>query len=116
MNLYVELNPFKADWSAHGHTMCLGHWQISFKGKTLMLPESVRTKDMGTFGNFSYLFDDDPAWEEGLKEDEWILDNIDWLSQWFIENDIPVEESLFRWFYQAVNQVDWRCSSCGGCI
>lgn len=116
MNLYVELNPFKADWSAHGHTMCLGHWQISFQGKILMLPESVRTKDMGTFGNFSYLFDDDPAWEEGLKEDEWILDNIDWLSQWFIENDIPVEESLLRWFYQAVNQMDWRCSSCGGCI
>ena len=66
--------------------------------------------------HFSYLFEDDPEWEEGLKEDEWIVDNIDWLSQCFIDNDIPVEEEFFRWFYQAVNVADWRCSSCGGCI
>lgn len=89
--------------------------QISFNDQELALPESV-SKDMGTFGNFSYLFEDDPEWEEGLKEDEWIVDNIDWLSQCFIDNDIPVEEEFFRWFYQAVNVADWRCSSCGGCI
>ena len=111
-----EVNPFQAEWSAKGHTMCLGFWQISFNDQELALPESVKVKDMGTFGNFSYLFEDDPEWEEGLKEDEWIVDNIDWLSQCFIDNDIPLEEIFFRWFYQAVNCSDWRCSACGGCI
>lgn len=96
--------------------MCLGHWQVWFQGKELVLPEAHREGDMGTFGNFSYLFPDDPAWEEGLQEDDWIVANIDWLSDWFTEQDIPLDESYFRWFYEAFNQVDWRCSSCGGCI
>jgi len=116
VNTVNDENPFQAEWSAKGHTLCLGHWEINFYEREVVLPRAVRTKDMGTFGNFSYLFDDDPDWEEGIKEDEWIVDNIDWLSQCFIDNDIPMEEAFFRWFYQAVNASDWRCSSCGGCM
>ncbi len=116
MNTVNDENPFQAEWSAKGHTLCLGHWNITCNEQEMVLPKAVRTRDMGTFGNFSYLFDDDPDWEEGIKEDEWIVDNIDWLSQCFIDNDIPMEEAFFRWFYQAVNASDWRCSSCGGCM
>ena len=112
----TDKNPFQAEWTAKGHTLCLGHWEISFNQKALIIPEKNAVNDMGTFGNFSYLFQDDSDWEEGLKEDEWIVDNIDWLSQCFIDNDIPLEEIFFRWFYQAVNCSDWRCSACGGCI
>lgn len=36
--------------------------------------------------------------KEGLKEDEWIVDKFDWLSQCFIDNDIPLEEIFFAGF------------------
>jgi hypothetical protein len=109
-------NPFRAAWSQQGHTLCLGHWQVFYLDRELTLPEAQQCDHMGTFGNFSYLFQDDPDWEEGLQEDDWIVANIDWLSDWFDMQGIPLDESCFRWFYQAVNAVDWRCSACGGCI
>jgi len=111
-----ESNPFEAHWSAQGHNLCLGHWQIYYQGRPLSLPPAQTDKDMGTFGNFSYLFPDEPEWEEGLPEDEWILEHVDWLIALFVDNGIPADETHLRWFYQAVNLADWRCSSCGGCI
>lgn len=109
-------NPFHAVWSEQGHTICLGHWEIRYQGRPLALPGGRREEDMGTFGIYSFLFPDDPEFAEGLDEEEWILENIDWLTELFVANDIPVEESHLRWFYKAVNREDWRCGSCGGCI
>jgi len=53
---------------------------------------------------------------EGLPEDSWIIENEDWLSRLFTTNNIPSDEAHLRLFYQAVNENDWRCGSCGGCI
>ncbi len=58
---------------------------------------------------------DDPLYAEGDEEDEWIVSNVDWLADLFAEQDIPIDEEHFRFFYQAVNAEDWRCGSCGGC-
>jgi len=109
-------NPFKATWSEQGHTICLGHWEISYQGRPLRIPGARLDQDMGTYGIYSFLFPDDPEFAEGLEEEEWILENVDWLTDLFISEDIPVDEQHFRWFYQAVNAQDWRCGSCGGCI
>lgn len=109
-------NPFIAHWTATGNTLCLGHWEITYHDKALTLPEKIREHDMGTRGIYYFIDPTDELYLEGLDEDDWILANIDWLSEVFIEADIPLEEEYMRLFYQAVNPQDWRCGSCGGCI
>lgn len=109
-------NPFSARWSASGSNLCTGHWEIYHQGRLLDLAAPWRETDMGTFGIYSHIFPDDEEFAEGLSEDEWILANIDWVSQLFAAHDIPIDEQHLRWLYQAVNPHDWRCGSCGGCI
>ncbi|MDF2177413.1 hypothetical protein P2G88_04030 [Aliiglaciecola sp. CAU 1673] len=109
-------NPFSARWSAKGHTLCLGHWIIHYRGAVLVLPDKQAENDMDTFGNFSFLFPDDDAYLEGTEEDDWIVENLEWMLPLFETHGIPLDESHLRWFYQAVNAADWRCASCGGCI
>lgn len=109
-------NPFQAEWTRKQQVMCLGHWIISYEGKALTLPKDRADKDMGTKGIYNYIDSEDELYLEGLDEDDWIVENIDWLSDVFIAENIPLEEEMFRYFYQAVNKEDWRCGSCGGCI
>ncbi len=113
--LNVE-NPFCANWTSKGNTLCLGHWQIAYKGMPLILPQVQMEKDMGTKGIYNFIDPDDELYLEGLGEDEWIIENIEWLTDVFLQANIPLEEENFRAFYQAVNKEDWRCGSCGGCI
>lgn len=109
-------NPFSARWTAKGHNICLGHWEISYAGQPLPLDAARRQEDMGTYGNFNFLFPDDEDFFEGLNEDDWILKNVDWLADLFADHDIPIDEEHMRAFYRAVNRQDWRCGSCGGCM
>jgi len=110
------MNPFTAQWSAQGNNLCLGHWEIHYQGQLLQLEEARRVEDMGTYGIYSYIFPDDEDYAEGLKEDEWILANKDWLTALFARHRIPADETHMRWFFQAVNPHDWRCGNCGGCL
>jgi hypothetical protein len=109
-------NPFDAKWSTDGHTLCLGHWQITYLNQVLSLPEQQASSEMKTRGNFSWMFPDDDEFIEGLAFEDWIEENIDWLIDVFELYNIPPEPQYFEWFYQAVNSSDWTCNSCGGCI
>lgn len=109
-------NPFSARWTSDGNNLCLGQWEILFHGKAVALDAARRDEDMGTFGIFSYIFPDDEDLAEGLREDDWILENVSWLADLFAANAIPVDDEHMRWFYRAVNPHDWRCGSCGGCL
>lgn len=109
-------NPFKAKWSSDGHTLCLGHWQINYLDLPVVLPQKQAENDMGTHGNFSYFYPDDDAYIEGIPFELWIEENADWLIDVFELHNIPLEPEYFEWFYNAVNEKDWRCSSCGGCM
>jgi len=104
-------NPFKAEWTAKGHTLCLGHWDIRYNDIPLDLPAERRDKDMGTRNIYNFIDPEDELYLEGLDESDWILANMDWLSDLFIQYDIPLEENYMRAFYQAVNSEDWRCGS-----
>lgn len=109
-------NPFTARWTASGNNLCLGLWEIRYGGVLLALESGRAESDMGTFGNFSYIYPDDDEFIEGLAEDDWILENIAWISDMFAAHDIPIDETHLRWLYQAINPQDWRCGSCGGCL
>ena len=102
-------NPFNASWSSKGNTLCLGHWDITYLGLPVALPIERRDKDMGTNNIYNFMDPEDELYREGLMEDDWIVENIDWLSDVFIEHNIPLEEETMRAFYQAVNKEDWRC-------
>lgn len=71
---------------------------------------------MGTLGIYSVIDPDDELYKEGLDEDDWLLDNVEWLADCFERNSVPLEESYFRFFFQAINPQDWRCTSCAGCM
>ncbi len=105
-----------ARWSEQGHTICLGAWELLYRGRPIALPSQRAEEDMGTFGIYSYLYPDDPDFAEGLEEEAWILENMEWLVALFEDNDIPLDPQHLRWLYQAFNRSDWRCGSCGGCI
>ncbi len=116
IEIHSMSNPFKASWTAKGHTLCLGHWEITYKERLLTLPEQFYDSDLGTWGVYDPIYDDDPEFSEGLAEDEWVIDNVEWLLDMFIAADVPADQQHMAWFYQAVNPQDWRCGSCGGCI
>lgn len=109
-------NPFSARWSATGNNLCLGQWEIAYRGKPLEIVAGRRESDMGSHGIFSYIFPDDEDLAEGLPENEWIVENAVWLGELFGAHGIPGDETHRRWFYLAVNPHDWRCGSCGGCL
>ena len=109
-------NPFTARWTAQGHTLCLGHWEICFDQQLLELPSAKAENHMDTRGIFSWLFPDDEEYIEGLEIHEWIEEQANWLVPLFERYDIPFDEQHVEWFYEAVNQNDWRCGSCGGCL
>ncbi|MDX1302197.1 hypothetical protein [Photobacterium sp.] len=108
-------NPFVARWTSVGNTLCLGHWEMSYKGSRLSIPQERLEKDMGTYGIYNFMDPDDLLYAEGDKDDDWIVANVDWLADMFVEHDIPIDEEHFRLFYLAANAEDWRCGSCGGC-
>jgi hypothetical protein len=109
-------NPFTAHWTADGNNLCLGHWEITYRGQPLALDPIQRDHDMGSYGIYSYIYPDDESFADGFGEDAWIAGNQAWLADLFARYGIPVDEAHLRWFYQAVNPHDWRCGSCGGCL
>ena len=104
-------NPFNASWSSKGNTLCLGHWDITYLGLPVVLPIERQDKDMGTNNIYNFMDPEDELYREGLMEDDWIVENIDWLSDVFIEHNIPLDEETMLAFYQAVNKEDWRYGS-----
>jgi hypothetical protein len=108
-------NPFSAIWNTSGQHLCLGRWLITYMGLPLILPSPRDEHDLGTYNIYSFVDPDDELYAEGLMEDEWIVEHIDWLAEMFSVHNIPLDEAYFRWFYRAVNAEDWRCGSCGGC-
>ncbi|WP_313017628.1 hypothetical protein, partial [Atlantibacter hermannii] len=76
-------NPFTADWSRRGNLLCHGHWIITYEGRPVELPEARREKDMGTHGIYSIIDPEDETFADGLPEDEWIIENAEWLTDCF---------------------------------
>lgn len=59
---------------------------------------------------------EDEIFVQGLKEDEWIIENVDWLMDLFFDVGILFEVVNYWYFFQVVNLYDWCCISCVGCM
>lgn len=81
--------------------MCHGHWIIHWQNQPLILPESRREKRYGHRGIYSVIDPEDETFAQGLQEDEWIIANVDWLTDMFFEMGIALETASYRYFYQS---------------
>jgi len=107
-----------AIWSGSYPCLCHGNWSLVIDGKdcTEKIPEKKRDEPMDTFGTYSR-WSFSPSWSEewedyqdGLGEDEWIRENIDWLME------LPVPAEYYGHVFAAFQKEDFRTGQCGGCI
>ena len=77
--------------------MCHGHWIIHWQNQPLILPESRREKIWAP-GIYSVIDPEDETFAQGLQEDEWIIANVDWLTDMFFEMGIALETASYRYF------------------
>ena len=73
----------------------------------------------GEFGTWHFGEDCCEEWEcytDGLEEDYWIRNNLDWIKPMFDEHDIEITDELLSELFKKIQEEDWRYNSCGGCI
>lgn len=105
----------EVEWTGGGYSLCSGEWIIRIDGELVELPEDVRTFPMYTKGEHRrWYFDSnfDENWEyyvDGMEFPEWIAQNK-WAS------DLLSEEGDQRLLYELIQEQDFRCGECGGCI
>lgn len=107
----------EAEWTGSYPCLCSGTWILKVNGVDVSdkIPKNKRHRDMNTYGeyeewhfeNWLEVFD---YYEDGLYEDEWIKENLEWLLKISSDNDVHKE------IFKAIQKCDWRHNSCGGCI
>lgn len=107
----------EAKWSGSYPCLCFGEWTLKVNGKDVSdkIPNELRKSSMNTIGNYqSWHFEDGlevfEDYADGLKCEDWIVENKEWLDS--ISTDISIQIEIFL----AINAEDFRSGSCGGCI
>ena len=106
-----------ASWSGSYPCFCSGCWTLTVDGRDVsdLIPDELRNSPMDTFGTYKgwrfvnwleEFFD----YEDGLKLDDWIAENLYWLS------NITTDPELHKDIFYAINECDFRRGCCGGCI
>lgn len=112
---------FSVEWTGSYPNYCVGEWIIKYNGQLLELPKRSN-KHMNTYGEYRTWYWGDngiEVWEEysdGLGEDEWIIDNLNWLIPLFDRYSIPKTRENYQDLYKKIQDQDFRTNSCGGCI
>ncbi len=109
---------FEINWSGESYCLCYGEWTICRNGVDVsdLIPGNLLNNHMGTRKEYSawHITEDwDEEWEyyfDGLSAKKWIRKNRYWISK-ICSN----REEEFQ-LYHAINALDWRPGSCGGCI
>ncbi len=113
---------FSAEFSGSYPTRCSGTWSLYCNGLPIAVPEDKRNRSMETFGSYdSWSFGESwgEEWEsytDGDLYEEWIEDNIPWVSRMLESHNILANAETFRSVYDAFQSDDFRNGSCGGCI
>ena len=107
----------EAKWSGSYPCLCYGNWTLIIDGIDVSnkIPEDLQNSSMNTYGTYqSWHFEDwlevFENYEDGLDEEEWIVENKTWLDT--ISTDKKVQSDI----YCAIICEDFRSGSCGGCI
>lgn len=108
------------EWTGKYPCLCSGYWRITIDKKALIVPQSLVSEPMNTYGTYQqildYITEEFEYYEEGFKYEEWIKENKYWIDDGLLNIGIAPNESLYKDLYEAINVQDWRYGSCGGCI
>ena len=103
---------FEVNWSGTRYSICSGEWTIRRNGVDVsdLIPDGLRYDCMNTRKEYSYWDDECESYFDGLSAKEWVRKNRYWIGK-ICAN----KEEEFQ-LYHAINALDWRCCSCGGCF
>lgn len=113
----MNKNEVEAIWSGEYPCLCSGKWSLIINGIDVSnkIPEELRQSPMGTYNTYQGWYFKDWIerfydYEDGLIAGEWVEKNLYWLET--ITKDPALQDEIFN----AIQNEDWRYSSCGGCI
>ncbi len=109
---------FKATWSGKYPCLCVGEWTLYLDGVDVsdVIPQILRISPMGTRKEYAAVRFDENCNEtyeyywDGLSAKKWIRKNLYWVTK-----ICKTWGEAFE-LYHAINDADWRHSSCGGCL
>lgn len=116
INYSNENNGWYADWSGNYPCLCSGEWTLYHNGEEIDVKIPFQNDPANTFGEYSeWYFDEDYIeneryYEDGLDEEEWIKENIEYLKQ------VTDDNKQYEYIYKAFQENDWRYGSCMGCV
>lgn len=105
-----------AEWSGGFPNLCSGEWTLYHYGKKVDVEIPFQNEPANTCGEYQEWYfngDWEEEWgyyEDGLFENEWIEENIEYLKK------ITKDQVQYPYIYLAFKYNDWRYGSCGGCI
>jgi hypothetical protein len=114
------MNNLEVKWTGDYPSLCFGKWIIKYKGIELKVPEERKYEHMNTDGIYStitdYLTEESDVYQDGLEYNDWITENVDWVTDMFNKSEIFPNGTLIKELYEKIQEQDWRSGSCGGCI
>ena len=111
-----ENNGWYASWSGSYPCLCFGEWTLYHNGEEIDVEIPFQNEPADTFGEYiEWYFDEDyieneKYYEDGLDEEEWIKENIEYLKQ------VTDDNKQYEYIYKAFQENDWRYGSCMGCV
>lgn len=111
-----ENNGWYASWSGSYPCLCFGEWMLYHNGEEIDVEIPFQNEPADTFGEYiEWYFDEDyieneKYYEDGLDEEEWIKENIEYLKQ------VTDDNKQYEYIYKAFQENDWRYGSCMGCV
>lgn len=118
MNNSSKNEGWYADWSGFWPCLCHGEWTLYHNGEKIDVEIPFQGYPADTYGLYSqWSFGGESGWDEewefyedGLDEEAWIEENIEYLKQ------VTDDDSQYEHIYNAFQVNDFRTDSCGGCI
>lgn len=118
MNNSNDNNGWYTNWSGSWPCLCYGEWMLYHNGEKIDVEIPFQGEPADTYGSYSqWSFGGESGWDEewefyedGLGEEAWIEENIEYLKQ------VTDDDEQYVYIYEAFQVNDFRIGSCGGCI
>lgn len=111
-----ENNGWYASWSGSYPCLCFGEWTLYHNGKKIDVEIPFQNEPANTYNEYAQwhfgedYIENEKYYEDGLDEEEWIKENIEYLKQ------VTDDNKQYEYIYDAFQENDWRYGSCMGCV
>lgn len=111
-----ENNGWYASWSGSYPCLCFGEWTLYHNGEKIDVEIPFQNEPANTYNKYAQwhfgedYIENEKYYEDGLDEEEWIKENIEYLKQ------VTDDNKQYEYIYDAFQENDWRYGSCMGCV